>query len=125
MDRSSSITLLHTTGETLAQPIGLQTRHLTGTSRVADNTAGLDVSTACYKYSTDGGSSWSVWRSASCTGSDGTTPYQAITAGPVPINRDSGTQNRIKFKIDDTARNTGESVEYMVLVSYFHTKLNR
>jgi hypothetical protein len=86
------------------------------TIEVKDNTAGLDVSTACYKYSTDGDSSWSGWRSASCTGSDGTTSYQTITADSVPFNRDSGTQNKIKFRIDDVARNTGESEEYTVLV---------
>ncbi|MEA3282219.1 MAG: hypothetical protein U9Q68_06600 [Euryarchaeota archaeon] len=82
----------------------------------ADNTAGLDVSTACYKYSNDGGSSWSGWLSASCTRSDGTTSYQTITADSVPFNRDSGTQNIIKFKINDTATNTGESDEYAVWV---------
>ena len=73
------------------------------TIRVKDNTAGLDVSTD----STDGGSSWSGWLSASCTGSDGTTSYQTITADSVPFNLDSGTQNKIKFRIDDTAPNTG------------------
>jgi len=77
------------------------------TIREKDNTVGLDVSTACYKYSTDGGSSWSGWRSASCTGSDGTTSYQTITAGSVLFNLDSGTQNMIKFKIDDAAQSTG------------------
>jgi len=86
------------------------------TIEVKDNTAGLDVSTACYKYSTDGGSSWSGWRSASCTGSDGTTSYRTITASAVPFNQDSWTQNMIKFKIDDAATNTGESDEYTVLV---------
>jgi len=84
------------------------------TIEVKDKTAGLDVSTACYKYSTDGGSSWSGWRSASCTGSDGTTSYQTITAGSVPFNQDSGTQNMIKFRIDDAATNTGKSDEYVV-----------
>jgi hypothetical protein len=78
--------LLRTTGETSLQPIGLQTRH---------------------PDSTDGGSSWSGWLSASCTGSDGTTSYQTITADSVPFNLDSGTQNKIKFRIDNTAPNTG------------------
>jgi hypothetical protein len=86
------------------------------TIEAKDKTAGLDVSTACYKYSTDGGSSWSCWRSASCTGSDGTTSYQTMTAGSAPFNQDSGTQNKIKFKIDDAASNTGESDEYAVRV---------
>ena len=54
--------------------------------------------------------------SASSTGSDGTTSYQTITAGSVPFNRDSGTQNMIRFRIDDAATNTGESGEYTVRV---------
>ncbi|MEA3324671.1 MAG: hypothetical protein U9Q37_05965, partial [Euryarchaeota archaeon] len=86
------------------------------TIRAADITAGLDVSTACYSYSTDGGSSWSSWRSASCTGSDGATSYQTVTASTVPFNLDSGAQNMIKFKIDAAARNSGESDEYTVRV---------
>ncbi|RLB65065.1 MAG: hypothetical protein DRH04_10890 [Deltaproteobacteria bacterium] len=86
------------------------------TIEVKDVTAGLDVSTAHYKYSTDGGSTWSGWIGASCTGSDGTTSYQTITAGSVPFYQDSGTQNRIKFKIDDVVGNTGESGEYTVKI---------
>jgi len=54
------------------------------------------------------------WLSASSTGSDGTTSYQTITAGAVPFNRDSGMQNKIKFKIDDVVGNTSESDEYTV-----------
>ena len=83
---------------------------------VKDVTAGLDVSAAYCKYSTDGGTTWSGWISASCAGSDGTTSYQTITASAVPFNQDSGTQNKIKFKIDDTAGNTGESDEYAVKI---------
>jgi len=32
----------------------------------------------------------------------------------VPCDRDSGTQNKIKFKIDDVVGSTGESDEYTV-----------
>jgi len=86
------------------------------TIEAKDITAGMDVSTAYYKYSTDGGTTWSGWISASSTGSDGTTSYQTITATAVPFNYDSGTQNKIKFKIDDVAGNTGESDEYTVKI---------
>jgi len=86
------------------------------TIEAKDITAGMDVSTAYYKYSTDEGSTWSGWISASSTGSDGTTSYQTITASAVPFNQDSGTQNKIKFKIDDVAGNTGESDEYTVKI---------
>ena len=41
-------------------------------------------------------------------------PYQAITAGSVPFDQDFRTQNKIKFRIDDAARNTGESEECTV-----------
>lgn len=86
------------------------------TIRAKDITAGLDVSETRYNYSTDGGSTWSGWMSASCTGSDGTTTYQTITASAVPFNQDSGTRNKIKFKIDDAVGNTGESGEYTVKI---------
>ncbi len=86
------------------------------TIEAKDITAGLDISTACYKYSKDDGSAWSVWISASSTGSDGTTSYQTITADSVPFNLDSGTQNTIKFMIDDAVGNTGESDEYTVKI---------
>ena len=87
------------------------------TIEAKDVTAGLDVSTARYKYSTNGGSSWRSWLSASCTGEGGTTLYQTITASSVPFNQDSGTQNKIKFKIDDMVGNTGESGEYTVKIN--------
>ena len=80
---------------------------------VKDTTAGLDVSAACYKYSIDGGSAGGRV-STSSTGNDGTTSYQTITADPVQFNRDSGMQNKIKFKIDDVVGNAGESDEYGV-----------
>jgi parallel beta-helix repeat protein len=76
--------------------------------------SGMDVSTAYYKYSTNGGSTWSGWNSASCTGSDGTTDYQTITASSVPFNQDSSWKNKIQFKITDMAGNTGYSSSYTV-----------
>ena len=86
------------------------------TIEVKDITAGLDVSTAHYKYSINGGSSWGGWLSASCTGGDGTTLHQTITASAVPFNQDSGTQNKIKFEITDMVGNIGESGEYTVKI---------
>lgn len=50
----------------------------------------------------------------SSAGSNGAMSYPTITAGYVPFNMDSGVQNKIKFKIDDAARNTGETDEYVV-----------
>ena len=86
------------------------------TIKVRDTASGLDVSTAYYKYSTNGGSTWNGWISATCTGSDSTTDYQTITASNVPFNQDSETQNKIKFKISDMAGNTVESSVYTVKI---------
>ncbi len=70
---------------------------------VKDVTSGLDISTAEYRYSTDGGSSWSSWNSASSTGTDGTTSLETITASNVQFNQDSETQNKIEFRVTDIA----------------------
>ncbi|MDD3292355.1 MAG: PKD domain-containing protein [Methanocellales archaeon] len=83
---------------------------------VEDDDSGLDVSTAYYKYSTDGGSTWIGWVSTSCTGSDYTTDYETITATSVPFNQDSETKNKIKFKINDMAGNMGYSSVYTVKI---------
>jgi len=74
---------------------------------VRDNETGLDVSTAEYRYSTDGGSSWSDWYSCSCTGDGGTTSFETISVENVPFNQDSKDQNKIEFRIDDMCGNTG------------------
>ena len=64
----------------------------------------------------NGGSTWGGWRSASTTGSDGTTSYQTITAESVPFNQDSMSENRIKFGINDVAGNAGEGEECVVKI---------
>jgi len=84
--------------------------------KVKDALSGLDISTAEYRYSTNGGTSWSGWKSVSCTGSDGTTSYQTITAKNVPFNRDSKDKNKIQFRIKDMAGNTGISPIYTVKI---------
>ena len=92
------------------------TQTVTCTVQVVDTTSGLDVSSAQYAYSTDGGASWSSWLSATVSGSDGVTTTQTMTATAVPFGQDSGTthQNRIKFRIADMAGNVGESPVYNV-----------
>ena len=66
-----------------------------------DVTISLSTIGCSPKYSIDGDSTGGGWVSASSAGSDGAMSHQTITAGSVPFNRDSGTQNKIKFKIDD------------------------
>ncbi|MGB9578101.1 MAG: FG-GAP-like repeat-containing protein, partial [Halothiobacillaceae bacterium] len=101
------------------QPTGWQTtQQPTCTIKVSDAGSGLKVDTARYSYSTDGGATWSAWQPASCTGSNGTTAVQTITAANVPFNQDSLTtqRNKIKFSIQDMAGNTGYSSAYVVSI---------
>jgi len=74
---------------------------LTCTVRVFDEISGLNVNSARYRFSTDGGASWSDWLVAACTGISGTTEVQTITASAVPFGRPSETANRIEFQIAD------------------------
>jgi hypothetical protein len=85
--------------------------------QVEDTISGLDVSTAQYAYSIDGGTSWSAWEAAACTGGSGTTDPQRISAS-VPFGRDSGPggTNRVRFRIADQEGNAGESDPYTVSI---------
>jgi len=85
---------------------------------VKDENSGLDVSTAQYSYSTNGGSSWSAWYSASCTGIDGTTTYQKITAYNVPFDQESQNQNKIRYRIRDMVGNGGVSYTHNVQIDW-------
>ena len=88
------------------------------TIEVRDTASGLDVSTAYYKFSINSGSTWSRWYGASCTGTNGTTDYQTITASSVQFNHDSDPIDKcqIMFKISDMAGNTNESPAYIVKI---------
>lgn len=99
-------------------PTGWMTSQtVTATVSVADAGSGLDVSTAEYRFSRDGGATWvGGWQPATCTGSDGTTDSQTITAAGVPFNQDSDTRNVIQFRIQDMAGLTGTSDVYHVAI---------
>ena len=73
----------------------------TCTVRVFDEISGLNVDSTRYRFTTDGGVSWSGWLVASSTGISGTTESQTITASGVPFSRPSKTANRIEFRIAD------------------------
>lgn len=94
----------------------VNTQTPTCTVEVRDTESGLDVSTAEYQFSTDGGATWSAWMAATSTGSDGTTDFQTITAANVPFNQDSGTSNLIRFRITDMEGNTGTSPDYTIRI---------
>jgi uncharacterized protein YkwD len=85
----------------------------TCTIQVIDAESGLDVATAEYRFSTDGGWTWSTWRPASCTGSTGTTASETISAYTVPFGQAS-TRNRVQFRIRNRANLTGTSATYRV-----------
>ncbi|MFE3845343.1 trypsin-like serine peptidase [Thermoplasmatota archaeon] len=91
---------------------------------VMDMHSGLDVSTAEYKFSTDGGLSWSNWLSCFCTGSDGSNIYETITAYSVNFNEYSnyneGIINQIKFRIKDMIGHEHESDPHTIsIVEYY------
>jgi hypothetical protein len=85
----------------------------TCTVRVFDEISGLNVDSAHYRYSTDGGQSWSGWLTATCTGSSGTAEIQTITASAVPFGQPRHTDNRIEFQVADMKGYTS-SMSYTV-----------
>lgn len=99
-------------------PTGWQTVQSVPVSvRVEDGDSGLDVGTAQYAYSTNGGFSWSSWLPAACTGSGGETSPQTVSA-TVAFGQDGGpgAQNLVRFRISDRAGNVGTSPNYTVLI---------
>jgi hypothetical protein len=75
----------------------------TCTVRVRDEASGLDVDSARYRFSTDGGASWSDWFTATCTGISGTTEVQTITTPAVPFGLPRTPSNRVQFRVADVA----------------------
>jgi hypothetical protein len=75
------------------------------TCKTQDTLSGLNVGRAFYRYSTDGGATWSVWATTACTGSNGTTAQETITASAVPFGQNDSTNNLIQFYIEDMAGN--------------------
>jgi stage II sporulation SpoD-like protein/WD40 repeat protein len=70
---------------------------LTCTVQVRDAIAGLDVSSAAYRVSTDGGTSWSGWLSATCSGTNGSQAWETIAAAAVPFRA------AVQFRVRDSA----------------------
>ncbi len=87
---------------------------ITCTVQVRDVTSGLNTGLGAYRYSTDGGATWSAWIGASTTGANGTNALQTITAPNVPFPNASASQNRVQFRIRDMAGNLSESPVYIV-----------
>jgi hypothetical protein len=85
--------------------------------QVEDTQSGLNVGTAAYSFSNDNGASWSDWEPADCTGSNGTTSPQVVSA-TVRFDQDGGATgpNKVRFRIEDMAGNFGTSGEYIVKI---------
>ena len=72
---------------------------------VLDTGSGISTTSGLYRFSTNGGVSWSALFPAAISGSNGSTSTQSITALSVPFNQDSGTQNKIEFRASDVVGN--------------------
>jgi PKD repeat protein len=81
---------------------------------VGDQRSGLAVDTAEYQYSSDRGGNWSAWKSANCTGANGTPAVQTILATAVALGNDSADANLVRFRLRDTVGNTGTSPDFTV-----------
>ncbi|NLE44282.1 MAG: SpoIID/LytB domain-containing protein [Chloroflexi bacterium] len=80
---------------------------------VSDVLSGLDVDSGQYRYSLDGGDSWSPWLGAACSGSTGTTDEQILTTQAIPFEQ-PGIANWVEFRIADVRGNVG-SAQFTVL----------
>lgn len=78
------------------------------TIEVRDIIAGLDVSSASYRVSGDGGLSWDDWLPAVCSGGAASHEWETITSGPLSFSNVPAT--RLQFRIRDAARLPNESV---------------
>ncbi len=74
-------------------------------AQVRDELSGLQVGTAEYAASSDGGTTWGVWRPAIINATEGTTATVSVSA---PAD---GFTN-LRFRIADRAGNLGESAVY-------------
>ena len=85
----------------------------TCTVRVFDEISGLNVDSARYRFSRDGGLSWSEWITATCTGISGTAKVETITAPAVDFGQPWRSTNCIEFQIADMKGYTS-SMSYTV-----------
>ena len=103
-DKTTTVTLADTSPPTGWQDFAVawEDRGSTATCtvRVYDEISGLDVDSARYRFSTDGGVSWSDWSTATCTGISGTTETQTVTAASVSFDKASSSDLRFSRAIE-------------------------
>lgn len=91
------------------------------TVEVRDAIAGLDVDSAAYRFSFDGGSSWPTgWLPAGCTGVDSSQQWETVSAPPLPAGANL-SDLRIQFQIADAA--AAPNVAYSPVYTIWHTFL--
>jgi len=111
-----------TFGSLAPQDLVTTTRTPTCTARVSDVISGLNVVSASYQYSKDGGISWNgKWLPAECSGVSGITDSQLITATAVLFSQNGSTRNLIRFRVSDVAGNVATSVMHSVSISVPYT----
>ena len=69
--------------------------------------SGISTTSGLYRYSTNGGGTWSALFPASISGSNGSTATQLLTAASVPFGQDSATQNIVELRASDMVGNVG------------------
>lgn len=79
----------------------------TSTVGVFDEFSGLNVDSARYRLSVDGGLSWGDWTPAACTGLSATVDVQTVTASAVPLSQSQEISGYIQFQIADMHGNIG------------------
>ncbi len=77
------------------------------TAKVIDSGRGIDIASGGYRYSTNGGGSWSGWLAAAVSGENASTKEQIITTPAVPFSQDSQTLNVVEFRASDLGANQG------------------
>jgi hypothetical protein len=88
---------------------------MTATIRVRDAIAGLDVSSAEYQTSTDGGMSWTGWMIATCSGTSRSHDWETVMITGIPPSPDTdGTRVRFRIKDAAVAANIGTSPVYTI-----------
>lgn len=94
----------------------VNTRTVTCGIAVSDIGSGLDPTTAAYSTTSDGGSTWSEWLPADCTGSPGSPGPETLTAADAEFTTDAGIDHltRIRFRVSDLGGNQGNSGEIQI-----------
>lgn len=100
-------------GWTLLSPASVRTTTVVCVAQVVDSVSGLNVNSARYRFSRDGGSTWSQWAAATCTGEPGTTAAQQVRAS-VAFGQQSSA-NQVQFQVSDQSGNTGVSPAYGIV----------